>query len=381
MIKNSAKRFTVVTITFLAFAFPAMAVEDTPLVCDEAPASVLCGDGFLDESEDCESSSQCSTGEICDSTCNCISIGSAVQVPGLRDAGALLLAMVLLVSALFVRNRLQGFVAPLVLLMLAASPTRGAVVVELSDCEKASCGTPSNAEATATCSGSGNCNVGNYTWATPPNPAIQRCTASYSVNDQPAGPWNADGQYASQQIDNCGTYAGKCEAISIAIQLGEKKSDTASSSFSVELSRSVKAELSNAMVGTVGTEVTAAFKAGEVNTSSVEQSTTITGTLTGVPCCGKKVAKFTIWKRDEPSTAEASFILEGQCTNNGVSCDGGIWHQMKTCSATSSMASANREPSASLKTCDQTCSSGELHECCTESATTSPPSCTPGIPL
>ena len=380
MIYKSSKQLTLLVTLWLGFAFPLSADEETPLVCDESPATVICGDGFLALSEGCENSFQCSTGDACSSNCECVSSLALVQLPGLGDTGALLLAMALLGAALFVRGRSQSFVAPLVLVMLAASPTRGAVVVELGDCEKAACGIPSDAEATATCSGSGNCSTGNYTWATPPNPAIQRCTASYAVNDEPAGPWNADGQYASQQIDNCGTYAGNCESISIGIQLGETKNDTASVSFSVELSKSVKAELSNAMVGTVGTEVSAAFTAGETDESSEMQSTTITGTLTGVPCCGKKVAKFTIWKRNEPSTADASFILEGQCTNNGVSCDGGIWHQMKMCDASSALTSVNREPSASLKTCDQTCSSGDLHECCTESATTSPASCVPGIP-
>lgn len=341
-----------------------------------------CGDEALGPFEDCESDLQCDWDEVCQG-CACVNAIGPAPVPSLNSPGLGILCVALLglaTRALRRSRRGSGAVGPLCLVMITAGMARGATLVELSDCANASCGIPSNAEATATCSGMGDCDEGTYSWVVPPDTSIQRCTATVVVNAQPAGSWNSDGLYSTQRIDNCGTGTGNCEAISAQVKLGETRNDTITASFEVSLSQTVKAELSNAMVGTIGTQASVGFKAGASASSSVEQSIEIMSTLTGVPCCGKKVGKFIIWKRDEPSSATANFSLEGLCTNDGVSCDGGIWHQMKTCDADSSLTSVNFEPSSSLKVCDETCSAEDLASCCESSATTSPASCMPGQP-
>lgn len=254
-------------------------------------------------------------------------------------------------------------------LVLFVTSISHAGIGELSDCSNASCGTPNCTECTAVCSGAGSCPTGTYCWN---DDNFQRCTYDSTIDADAPGSWVNDGTYVSQELNNCQSYAGNCEAIQANVSLGETKSDTITASWGATVSTGVKASVQAAMVAEVAVEASASFTAGIETSSSVSQSTTYSGTLSGVPCCGWKRQHMVIWKRSEPVSADVDYDLQGQCAsgNPPTACESSIWHTMKECSTTCNFSDSTNRERSSIVTCDKTCTT--YHQCCDGSATEDP---------
>jgi len=242
--------------------------------------------------------------------------------------------------------------------------------VELSDCSNAGCGTPTDSECTQRCSGVGNCPVSTYSWSAP---AYQRCVAEGSATAN-IGSWSLDSEDVSTDLNNCGSAAGNCTAISANVTLGQSKSDTVGSSWSNAFSAGAKGKVNAPFVGKIEVQVQDTFTWGHQDSSTVAQNTTFSGTLTGVPCCGWKQMHMGLWKRSESGSGTLSLKLQGQCVSGGTLCNGGVWEDMRTCQGTVTYSNAWNWERSSVKTCDKTCPESSLHQdCCKKSATTTGP--------
>jgi hypothetical protein len=233
---------------------------------------------------------------------------------------------------------------------------------QLTDCQNAYGGTPTNAQCTAACNGIG-C-PGAWSWINPPNPTFQRCLFTLGAFQQGAiGPWVL-GPNDSGVVSACGnsqTGATGANAVSYAI------SDTINNSQTVTLTSTVQVGVNAELVNAAGS-----LSASQAYTAGTATSSTVTKTYSctcPAPPCGQVTCYLAVWSQTRAASGSVTFQWSGicsGCSNNWVNVGP---------STTVNVSIGGTHGWYKCTTCELTCPAGDLASGCNGSSTTTPPNC------
>jgi len=227
----------------------------------------------------------------------------------------------------------------------------------LSDCSTA-CSTPSNSECTTACNNNG-C-PGNWTWVSPANNTIQRCsyTSSFPPGNHGAFlPHNMNNQVVCDTCASAGeTDCSGTESTSVS----DSDTLTVTGTYSKSVQTAINLGLKNVL--TIGVQATDQFTIGESITST-KTVTSVAGSSTTkhLQGCSKVQLYGESFKADVSASGTITFKYEGICSgcNNN-------WVSVKSCPKTVSLAGS--ATAFKWTWCDRACG-GVPNEACSASVT------------